>query len=93
LLEDLLEPPRSDDVGSQSLRPPPQFAIRGDERHRSIGSTRDDFKEHVITAAGGVDDRDTVVRTSLYASASLAFQHDDHWLSDPSRVNGRSQLV
>jgi hypothetical protein len=93
LLEDLLEPPRSDDVGSQSLRSPPQLAIRGDERHRSIRSTRDDFKEHVIAAAGGVEDRDTVVRTSLCASASLAFQHDDHGLSDPSRVNGRSQLV
>jgi hypothetical protein len=87
-LEEIKEPPGPDHVSSQSLGTSPQLAVRGHERNRLISGIRDDVDKHVVTAALGVQDGDTIRETILSALTSLAFQHHDDGLGDPSGANG-----
>ena len=80
-------------MGSQSLGPLPQLAIRRDQRDHLINGIQNDLNEQVVSAAGSVKYRHAVGDASLGALASLAFQNYDDRLGDPSRVNGRPHLV
>ena len=73
LLKELQEPAWSDHVSSQGLRPPPQLAIRADECDHLIRDVRDDVDEGVVTAAGSVEDRNTVADAIRDTLTSLAF--------------------
>jgi hypothetical protein len=45
---------------------------------------RDDLDEHVVSAAGGVEDSDAADEATLGALASLAFEDNDDRSGDPS---------
>jgi hypothetical protein len=92
LRKELEEPAWSNHLGPQGLSPPPQLAIRGDECDHLIRDVRDDINEGVVTATGGVEDRDAVSDSVRDALSSPAFQDDDYGLGDPSRVDGSSYL-
>jgi hypothetical protein len=87
------EPIGPDHIGSQCLGASPEFAIRRDKCDLVIGRTTGDLDEHVVAAADGVLDRDTIGEAGLYAFASLALEDHDHRWCDPLRGNGRSYLA
>jgi hypothetical protein len=87
------EPIGPDHIGSQCLGASPELAIRRDKRDLLIGRTTGDRNEHVVAAADGVLDRDTIGEAWLYALARLALEDHDHRWRDPLRGNGRPYLV
>jgi hypothetical protein len=93
LLEKLEEPPRSNDFGPQSLSPPLQFAICGDECDRLSGGIRRHVDEHVVAAARCVQDCHAVGHTDRDALAGFAFEDHHDRFGDPSRINSPSYLV
>jgi hypothetical protein len=66
------EPTRSNHLCSEGLSPPPQLAICRDQRNL-IGRIRGQVNEHVVTAAGGMEHRHAVNKTSLDSIASFPF--------------------
>ena len=71
----------------QTFGPPPQLAIGCDERD-SIGFVRNGVDQCVVTAPGGVDDRDAVGDPDGDALTSPAFEND-HDRSDNSSGGDR----
>jgi hypothetical protein len=91
--QELEEPPGRRHVRPQGLGPPPQVAIRRDERDPLAGGVRDDLDEQVVTAAGGMEHGDAADQAVVGALASPAFEDHDDGLGDPPPVNGGPHLL
>ncbi|HEX3794405.1 MAG TPA: hypothetical protein VHV57_07885 [Acidimicrobiales bacterium] len=71
------EPPGPDHDGTKGLSPLAQTAIGGDQRDGS-GGVGDDFNEHVVPIADGVNDFQAIRGTRLDPVAGLSLQNDNN---------------